>query len=51
VGTVFTIEGRNVHEAYLIVAQSQMLVGFFLPAESSLSLLPSPVQLLLKEIP
>ncbi len=51
VGTIFTIEGRNVHEAYLIVSPAQMLVGFYLPGESSVSMLPSPVQLSLKESP
>lgn len=51
VGTVFTIEGRNVHEAYLIVTPSRSLVGFYLPGESSISTLPSPVQLPIKETP
>lgn len=32
VGTVFTIEGANTHEAYLVVRDSQ-LVGFYLPGE------------------
>ena len=49
VGTVFTIEGRNVHEAYLVVSPARTLVGFYLPGESRLSLLPNPVQLSLKE--
>jgi len=51
IGTVFTIEGRNVHEAYLIVAPLQSLVGFFLPAESSVAMLATPVQLPVSEIP
>jgi hypothetical protein len=36
VGTVFTIEGRQVHEAYLVVKENT-LVGFFLPGESNFS--------------
>jgi hypothetical protein len=36
VGTVFTIEGRDVHEAYLVV-QDGRLHGFYLPAESRYS--------------
>ena len=42
VDTVLTIEGRQVHEAYLVVAGGN-LVGFFLPAESSYSALSKPV--------
>jgi hypothetical protein len=38
VGTVFTIEGRQVHEAYLVI-NANTLVGFFLPGESSFSAL------------
>lgn len=33
VGTVFSIEGRHVHEAYLVVRDGA-LRGFYLPAES-----------------
>lgn len=51
VDTVFTIEGRNVHEAYLVVAPSQMLVGFYLPGESNISMLTAPIQLPFKENP
>lgn len=51
VGTVFTIEGRNIHEAYLVLAPDFTLVGFYLPGESSLSLLLSPVALTTKEVP
>lgn len=52
VDTVFTIEGRHVHEAYLVIAQpSLMLVGFYLPGESTFSTLSAPVPLTVKEAP
>lgn len=52
VDTVFTIEGRHVHEAYLVVAPASLaLVGFYLPGESTFSALSAPVQLTVKEIP
>lgn len=52
VDTVFTIEGRHVHEAYLVVVPaSVMLVGFYLPGESALSILSAPIQLTFKESP
>lgn len=39
--TVFSIEGRHVHEAYLVVKEN-VLQGFFLPGESRYSpLIPS----------
>lgn len=38
VGTVFTIEGSQMHEAYLVI-NANTLVGFFLPGESSFSAL------------
>ncbi|CAB3803398.1 hypothetical protein LMG28614_05811 [Paraburkholderia ultramafica] len=41
VGSVFTIEGRQVHEAYLVVKEDA-LVGFYLPGESHFSPLASP---------
>ncbi|MDR6450468.1 hypothetical protein J2794_006609 [Paraburkholderia terricola] len=41
VGAVFTIEGRQVHEAYL-VTKANTLVGFFLPGESHFSPLDPP---------
>ena len=34
VGTIFTIEGRQVHEAYLVIAD-QRLVGFYLQGEQA----------------
>jgi len=42
VDTVFTIEGRQVHEAYLVVS-GRSLVGFYLPGEARYSALPAPV--------
>ena len=42
--TVFAIEGRQVHEAYLVL-QAGSVQGFYLPAESHYSPLPQPVSL------
>ncbi|HSV80768.1 MAG TPA: hypothetical protein VLK85_16345 [Ramlibacter sp.] len=39
--TVFAIEGRQVHEAYLVL-QANRLQGFYLPGESNFSPLTSP---------
>jgi hypothetical protein len=47
---VFTIEGRQVHEAYLVVA-SRAVVGFYLPGEDQYSPLSSPVPLPIGESP
>ncbi|MCO5412821.1 hypothetical protein N5J06_01800 [Ralstonia sp. CHL-2022] len=44
VGTIFTIEGRQVHEAYLVIA-SQRLVGFYLPGEQAYSPLSTAVSI------
>lgn len=44
VGSVFSIEGRQVHEAWLVV-RGQQLVGFYLPAESRYAPLEAPVPL------
>lgn len=41
---IFTIEGRQVHEAYLVVSGTR-LVGFYLPGETHFSPLDSPVSL------
>jgi hypothetical protein len=41
---VFTLEGANIHEAYLVV-RGDALVGFYLPAERGFSQLQSPVPL------
>lgn len=51
VSGVFTIAGRNVHEAYLVLTPARALVGFYLPGESNLSPLASPVPLSTKEVP
>lgn len=42
--TIFAIEGRNVHEAYLVV-QDRAVQGFYLPGESRYSPLAAPIQL------
>jgi hypothetical protein len=44
VGDVFTVEGANVHEAYLVVAQGRV-VGFYLPGEGAFAPLPDKVLL------
>jgi hypothetical protein len=44
VGTVFAIEGRQVHEAYLVL-QGTALHGFYLPAEANYSPLVQPLTL------
>ncbi len=48
VGTIFTIEGRQVHEAYLVI-RDQKLVGFYLPGEQNYSPLSNAVPLNLRE--
>jgi len=42
--TIFTIEGRQVHEAYLVISDAT-LVGFYLPGESNYSALSNHVAL------
>lgn len=44
VGDVFTVEGANVHEAYLVVTQGRV-VGFYLPGEVAFAPLPDQVLL------
>lgn len=41
---VFTLEGANIHEAYLVV-RDDTLVGFYLPAEQGFSPLQATVHL------
>lgn len=48
IDTVFTIEGRHVHEAYLVVSQGQV-TGFYLPVEKAFSLLSPAVPISLEE--
>ncbi|MFC5605504.1 hypothetical protein [Variovorax soli] len=45
VDSVFSIEGRQVHEAYLVVDRHAALQGFYLPGEARYSPLDKPVQL------
>ncbi|MEO6364406.1 MAG: hypothetical protein ABIO71_14350 [Caldimonas sp.] len=47
---VFSIEGRQVHEAYLVVAERR-LVGFYLPGESTFSPLVATLPLALGDLP
>ena len=42
VKSVFTLEGRQVHEAYLVIS-GKKLVGFYLPVESSFSPIVEPI--------
>jgi hypothetical protein len=44
VDAVFSIEGRHIHEAYLVLSD-RSLVGFYLPGESGYSPLSTPVPL------
>ena len=44
IGTVFTIEGAHVREAYLAINNNQ-LVGFYIPGENSFSPLGSSMSL------
>lgn len=45
VDSVFSIEGRQVHEAYLVIDRNAALQGFYLPGEARYSPLDKPVQL------
>ncbi|NMK49301.1 hypothetical protein [Achromobacter sp. Bel] len=49
VGTVFTIEGRQVHEAWLVLSD-QKLVGFYLPGDQAYSALRSPLSLIVGDV-
>lgn len=49
VNTVFTIEGRHVHEAYLVISQGA-LQGFYLPGEAQYAALETPVPLSLGDL-
>jgi len=49
VGTIFTIEGRQVHEAYLVI-QDKRLLGFYLPGEQNYSPLSTAVPMTFGEI-
>ena len=42
--TVFTVEGKHMHEAYIVV-QKQKLVGFYLPVEKAFSPLSRPINI------
>jgi len=42
---VFTLEGSNVQEAYLVVASNNMLTGFYLPYEHKFSPIGTQISL------
>jgi hypothetical protein len=42
---VFAIEGANMHEAYLVMANDE-LVGFYLPGEGAFAPLPGKIRLI-----
>lgn len=42
---VFMLEGKHVHEAYCVIADGPVLVGFYLPVEQAFAPLPSSVPL------
>ena len=42
--STFTVEGSNIHEAYLVVKDGA-LVGYYLPVEQTISLMDRPVKL------
>ena len=42
--SVFTVEGTNVHEAYLVISSGK-LMGFYLAAEGSYAALGKPIDL------
>ena len=46
--TVFTVEGKHMHEAYLVL-RNERVVGFFLPVEKAFSPLSQSVVLSIKE--
>ena len=45
---VFTLEGANIHEAYLVL-RGDLLVGFYLPVEQAFSPLKDTVQLSIRQ--
>lgn len=46
--TVFTVEGKHMHEAYLVL-RNEKVVGFYLPVEKAFSPLSESVVLPIKE--
>jgi UPF0288 family protein (methanogenesis marker protein 3) len=49
VGTVFSIQGANSHEAYLVIAEKK-LVGFYLPGDRAWSALSVPIAIEFKTV-
>jgi hypothetical protein len=48
--TVFTVMGRNVHEAYLVIDSQGALAGFYLPGEARFSPVDQKVLISLKAV-
>jgi hypothetical protein len=46
--TIFTIEGANIHEAYLVISGSK-LVGFYLPGQNAFSSLSKQIHIPLQQ--
>lgn len=51
VDAIFSIEGRQVHEAYLVIDNQKRLVGFYLPGEQRYSQLDKSTILELSPFP
>jgi UPF0288 family protein (methanogenesis marker protein 3) len=49
VGTVFSIQGANSHEAYLVIAE-QKLVGFYLPGDRAWTAIKAPIAIEFKKV-
>jgi hypothetical protein len=49
VGTIFSIQGANSHEAYLVLADKK-IVGFYLPGDRAWSALSVPITLEYKAV-
>jgi UPF0288 family protein (methanogenesis marker protein 3) len=49
VGTVFSIQGANSHEAYLVITDKK-LIGFYLPGDRAWSALKSPIEIEFKAV-
>jgi hypothetical protein len=47
---MFTLEGANIREAYLVV-RGDLLVGFYLPVERGVSLMQAPIRLIFRPAP
>ena len=50
VNDMFTLEGANIQEAYLVV-RDDLLVGFYLPVERDVSIMQAPILLIFRPAP